>query len=318
MESRRSAIGRKALIAFARVAVAGVLLFALFQVIHPRDLVAAFERAKPAYVAFGLVTGFISLALRYLKWRLLVRSTFPGAGHPELFHSFLAGLTLGATTPGEIGELGGRALPFHSDWLAQIVGLSVLDRSQTFLTTVLFGLPAMGFVFIPSLPFQWPLALLCLLVVTAVYVKLHEVGSFLRRAAKRFMDRPWLVRTLDSFSLSHRETVGRSFLYNLGIQGVLLVQIYFFLNAFSPTPFANAAVGYSAVMLMKSVVPISLGDLGVRESSAVIVFRRLELPDVTALSASLLVFAVNVVLPAAVGAALVPMRRKKTVSNATR
>jgi hypothetical protein len=87
--------------------------------------------------------------------------------------------------------------------------------------------------------------------------------------------------------------------------GVIILQYHCFVNAFAPASFQASALCVPIVLFVKSVLlPISIADLGVRESASVFFYLRMGVPAAAALDASLCIFAVNLVLPTVLGIAV--------------
>ncbi len=82
---------------------------------------------------------------------------------------------------------------------------------------------------------------------------------------------------------------------------VYQLQFYFLVNAFHPVGFVNGWAAVASILLAKSFVPISFGDLGVRESASVLLLGRLSVPQAAAFDASLLLFLINIMIPAIAG-----------------
>ena len=91
-------------------------------------------------------------------------------------------------------------------------------------------------------------------------------------------------------------TLGLSLAFNL----VFMVQFYWFCVVGGVGGVA-IFVAVPAVFALKTLLPIAFLDLGVREASAVLVFSALNVAEEPALVASILVFGLNVLLPALAG-----------------
>ena len=66
-------------------------------------------------------------------------------------------------------------------------------------------------------------------------------------------------------------------------------------------------------MMVKSMLPIAIGDLGVRESAAVYFFNILHVPGVAAFNASLLLLFINLLIPSIIG--LILILKNRYISN---
>lgn len=100
---------------------------------------------------------------------------------------------------------------------------------------------------------------------------------------------------------------------------VYVTQFVLLLRAFAP--FADprlAFLGVAVVFFVKFLAPpIFLFDLGLREGAAVVILGYLGVPEAAAFNAALLLFGINLVLPALLGLPLVP-RLYKRPASATR
>ena len=78
-------------------------------------------------------------------------------------------------------------------------------------------------------------------------------------------------------------------------------------------PFFLLLAAVAVTFLLKSLVPAFnfMSDLGVREFSALIIFSVLELPDAEVIAASLLLWIMNICLPALVGVLIVVQLKYK-------
>jgi uncharacterized membrane protein YbhN (UPF0104 family) len=82
--------------------------------------------------------------------------------------------------------------------------------------------------------------------------------------------------------------------------------MYLLLNAFENVGPVEAFLGFAAMMFTKSLIPISLGDLGIREASSVYFYSFCGVAESTSLSAALLLFAFNILLPSLAGLLFIP------------
>ncbi len=153
------------------------------------------------------------------------------------------------------------------------------------------------------------------LAVLAAAAALSRV-PFLRRRLRRLAARlPWiggrLTAVLDEVAAGMRAVGGaglrRVLLYSLGFYATFLAQFALLIAALAPLHPFVALCGCAAVLLAKTVVPpVTLGELGIREGASVLLLGTVGVPAAAALSASLLLFGINVLLPAVPGALLAP------------
>jgi uncharacterized membrane protein YbhN (UPF0104 family) len=106
---------------------------------------------------------------------------------------------------------------------------------------------------------------------------------------------------LDGFTLLKPQQLFTTLLCTLLFHGVLVVQMFYFIHAFGEITLFHAFIGTSAMMFVKSCLPISLGDLGIREAGSVFFFSSFGISQAAALNASLLLFVTNVLFPSVCG-----------------
>ena len=88
-----------------------------------------------------------------------------------------------------------------------------------------------------------------------------------------------------------------------------ILQFSLLVNAFSSIAITKAFLAVGTTMMVKSMLPIAIGDLGVRESAAVYFFNMLHVPGAAAFNASLLLFFINLLTPSILGLILILKNR---------
>jgi len=84
------------------------------------------------------------------------------------------------------------------------------------------------------------------------------------------------------------------------------IQLHFLLNAFTAVSFADSFLGFAAMMFVKSALPVTFADLGVREIGLVYFMSLRLVPEAASFNAGILLFAINVLAPALVGLLFIP------------
>lgn len=293
----------------ARTAVAMITLFFVFQSVSWFSVVRAYEDANFYYLMAGTLLLAANLWIRTAKWRYMLHALDPKANAHDAFWSLLLGISFGAITPGEIGEFAGRAMHVSGPARAHLVGLTVLDRLHIFLVWIAFGITSLAVVYGRFVVLQVFWIFGAVAGSFLVFLHVDWIRSIAARVNRRFVKNEWLERVLDGFGcltpLQRRVTL----FYTIGFHLVLTAQMYFFVNAFHSITIVQAIAGTSALMFVKAVLPFSLGDLGIRELTAVYFFGWFAVPQADAVNASLLMFVVNIVFPGIIG--ILALRRLK-------
>lgn len=290
----------------ARLAIGIILLIVLTQLVDAGAIWTAFLLASvpPLIMAAALLT--CNLGFQILKWNYLLRLRIADVSWRQTITSFLFGMTLGLLSPGQLGEFGGRAWRWEGQSPHSVVGLTIIDRMQALFIIGIGGLSSTAWIFLPhTIPFLaavvFPSLLLLLLFFNPRMIRKLLVAVGTGRLKFR-----WTQDFLESLdNLNTRQLFVMFFLTTLFYLSTFL-QLHFLVNAFYPTTFAESFLGFSAMMLYKTFLPISLGDLGVREATSVFVFSLLDIPKAAVFNASLLLFVLNILLPAIIGLLFLP------------
>jgi len=290
-----------------KIGVALALLAVMFYTLKPRPIWEALQSARFQYVIFAALLMPINIILQERKWAYLVRLVKPDAAFSETFGSLLGGFAFGIVTPGRIGEYGRSLLIKGADPL-NLVGLTVIDKFYNLGCTAAAGIPALF-----TLPWALHLArgylligLITLLLIgdlLLLYFALdpRPVRSLIY-AAQLMLPRgkriAQLIGGLDRFAFPQARI---TLAWTLAHYAVFLMQFYLLINAFSPLEFMPAARGAAAILLTKSALPIAIGGLGLDQLVSVQFLSQFGVTPESAFYASLLLFVINVALPAAAG-----------------
>jgi uncharacterized protein (TIRG00374 family) len=292
-----------------RALFALILLVVLMQFVSLSDVRQSLLAARPEYIVGASLLMFVNIGFQIVKWRYFVRLVDPTATNLETAASLLFGITLGALTPGQIGEFGGRALHHSSISAGTIVGLTLVDKAQM--------LCIMGIAGVISLVILFPCGEIVGTIISAVaafiflfvFFRLNALRYMMSRIDLTFLKRPSIQDFLSAVSVFRLRNLIVSFALSAGFYTVIYFQMFLLLNAFSAVHAGDAFVGFGAMMFLKSLVPISLGDLGIREASSIYFYGLRGIASTTALNASLLLFVINILLPSLIGLIFIPRPR---------
>ena len=289
-----------------RSVVAALILYAVLQVVTVSEVVRAFDSARAEYIAGAVLLAVANLGLQMLKWRYFVRLANPSTSNLETIASLLFGITLGLLTPGQLGEFGGRALSHRSVPSATIIGLTMIDKLQMLLVMGIAAVVSYVTFFSGAVWQQLIIIALIWSLFIYIFFSPHLLKRLFGSVRLKVFRRQWAEDFLSSLSLFQAGTLRFAFFISLAFYGVVYLQMYLLLNAFSPVTWWYAFLGFAAMMFFKAVLPISFGDLGIREASSVYFYSLLEIPQAAALNASLLLFVINIMIPALLGLLFIP------------
>jgi glycosyltransferase 2 family protein len=284
--------------------VAVIVLALLIRRISWSEMYDALRNADLNWISLALLLLPLNFYTQFRRWRLMVLHLHPQVSTAAIMRSLLCGITLGFITPGRFGEMGRAVFIPEANWLA-LIGLTLVEKWYALLVVYLFGLVGLiPFLQAAFRPVLWVPVLGTGLILVICGIALVLQPSFLSYVLKRFdrsRQRKRLHQVLYGISqLTSRLSLS---LFLLTILQVLtyFTQFYLIIKAFSPLPLPAGFSAISSIMWSKTLLPISLGDLGIRETASVYFLGKVGVPEAIALDSALLLFTVNVLLPAVIG-----------------
>lgn len=251
----------------------------------------------------------LNWALESLKWQRLA-SKAVSITFREAFRGTLTGLAVGVAAPAQLGDTIGRVAALKSDDRLKAIGAAVVSNGIQFYVSLIFG--GWGLAWIGNKlgidtsgknMLYGLLISLCLLGILIVLFRKRLTNWQPRRA--------FLVKSLSYFRIIGAYT-GTDLLVATGY-GMLryLVFLSQFLLALSlfdfPMSLIDLAACVALIFLAKTLIPAInvLGDLGLREFTALFVFKQYNLPPEQVIAATFLVWTINVLGPIQVGIFLI-------------
>lgn len=236
----------------------------------------------------------LNLGLESLKWHYLV-SRDRNYPFTMAVKAVFTGLACGLVTPRAVGEYAGRLAFLPGADKLSLAGPLLLSRISQLSVTILFG--SAGVYYLAGI---WP-ALACLLVAPILLITVYAIVRKWQFPGRTFVNK--LLKGAEN--VSHRDllvlvglSTARYFVFCL--QFVLVMKVM------TSMDWSLILTGVSWIFIAKSVLPSVnfLGDLGLREFSAVYFFAHAGQDTLPVLTASLVVWAINIALPAILGAVL--------------
>jgi uncharacterized membrane protein YbhN (UPF0104 family) len=112
-----------------------------------------------------------------------------------------------------------------------------------------------------------------------------------------------LIHCMDRFESGQAR---RQLLLSCLLYSVYIVQFCLLAFAFQPIPWTTALTATTSTIFVKTILPISIGDLGIREGASVYFFMKFNVEKTTAFNSSLLLFGINVLVPTLIGLLFIP------------
>ena len=303
-----------------RIAIGLSVLVFLLSTISLSDILRAFANAKSAPLIIGSLLVIPHIGLQVFKWLSLMKTVNANARWFEASSSLLFSIAVGSFTPGRIGEIPGRSLLVSSLSPAQSISLGFLDKLQVFLLLIFVGGPCLAMVMLsPSL--SRSIIIATVLVGPLILFFRTDLLSRLPHFLPNRWHGSWVREYEQTIGLLTIAQLSQAFVLTVASYAVLSLQVFFFLNAFTAVTFVDSFLGFSAMMAAKSVFPISIADIGIREAGSVYFFARLGVSSAASFNAAVVLFLINILLPSAIGLLFLPKaslirRRNMTQSEA--
>ncbi len=301
----------KMLFFVGRILVAAVVLYFVLRMVSTDRIVLALRNASLPFILAGGSLLTFNIASRVMKWHYMLHLVKDDCTWWESFTSIMLGITLGSFTPVQIGELGGRTLRVNHSKSSHVVGLTLVDRGQVFFVVAMTGTFSYAFFLFEDPLSALAVGLLCAAICLYLYFRLDLVKQIIDKIPLRILRHHWIEGIFEPFTFIGREHFLSTLLYSLAFYVIVTLQMYFVVNAFMPISLWHVFLGFSAMMFFKSIVNISISDIGIREASTIYFFSFFGVSDAAALSASALMFAFNIVVPSLVGVLFLPKLRRK-------
>ena len=261
--------------------------------------------------------------LEIIKWKYLIgkleQVTFWTAAK-----AVLTGISVSMFMPNRTGDYLGRVFVLRKADRLQAVLVTIIGSLAQLLTTILFGLMAILFIF----PFYrdmsdqfnvWVYSGVVLMVLvmasTSVFAYLNfaSFSDVMKRISGRFYVK--IKKYAEVFALYNGKNLMIVLLLSLLRYFVFSFQFWLLLQAFMvPVPYLNALVLIGLVYLLMTIIPtIALSELGVRGSVSLFVFATYLEPigrwsdqvEIGIVSSSTVLWLVNLAFPAVLGAIFV-------------
>lgn len=312
-------ISKRFLAYLVKIVIAVLVMVMVLKRVQTDEIFSAFHSAKLSLIFLALMLLIPNIYLQFFKWRYLIRMLKPEVKNREVLNSLLAGFTFGFITPGRLGEFGRAFFIKDCSWV-KLLGIAAIDKLFSLAVVVFWG--AIGLMFfighqlylytlIPVIIFT----VIALLVIYYILFHPEIIKGFLYSLNVILPVRDKIKLLMSSLDNFHKRQALTLLFLNLCFYSIFLFQFFILTGAFESAPFFPTLLAISSALLVKSMLPISIGDLGIRESAAIFFLGKVGLLNSTAFNASILLFLINLLIPSVVGLVLVLKYRLFFVKN---
>ncbi len=294
-----------------KIIIAITLLTALFLYIDLNEIARSLSHANPLLLILGFILVVANTGIHFVRWRFLLRLISKGISNNDVIVSLFVGYASGFFTPAQVGEIAGRIASHPDLRKSHVVGMTIIDKLYILALTILTGIVALSLFASLYFTEYWN-TLYAVPILVLVGFLLY---AFLFPQSMKFVFRviPEKIRAHNLYAMLHIietnffNTHGRIlFALTTSLYICIVIQFFIFINAFEPVSFLDTTLCSLSVYFVKAVIlPISIGDLGVRESASIFFFSKIGVSAAAAFNASMCMFLANVLLPSVAGALMV-------------
>ena len=255
---------------------------------------------------------FFNWLVEAIKWKFLIAKIEKVSMLTSL-RAVFSGITVSVFTPNRIGEYGGRVFCLEKADRMQGVLITVLGSMAQLLTTIFFG--SMGILFlnnyIPELQelyqemeYAFPLMLFMLLLLNILLLLLFHNISVISNLMDKY---GWLSKYKkykEVFTFYNTQELAFVFLFSIIRYAIFTTQFFILLNLFGvDISYFDSIILTMVMLFVISIIPtIAISEIGIRGSVSVYLFGLVSANTLGILSATFVLWVINLLLPAIIGA----------------
>jgi hypothetical protein len=313
-------LSKNAIIISAKILISAGLLYYLISSVEYNQIILALKEANIAIIGIVILLGVVNIFLQYSKWRLTCVEVLRVKDKFKIFRSLFFGFSAGIITPLRIGEYFGRGIEFRDKSLVQVTVATLIDKFFPLLMVASLGsISSLFFIYFYYNESIYIVLSLFILIFTFFYLLIILLLSnkfwnsilFSRLNSsvklKPFLEKLRIFESLDRTYFFKMLSISFLFYACFLIQYALLVAA--FSNHFDFIHYLWAA---NLIMFVKTIIPpITFGELGIREGASVYFLTQMGETASIGFNASILLFIINLLIPALIGVGMFLRRNDK-------
>ncbi len=259
------------------------------------------------YLFFAFLLMFVNWGIEAYKWHFLIQKV-QRISYFDAIKNVFVGIVFGLFTPNRIGEIGGRAAYLNKSNKFKGVLVAGVGSFAQMTVTVVLGILGIAFLFFIvnsfEVKYSFSVVLPVVLIVLSILMCLFFFNlGFVADFAKKIKLSAKVISKLEYLrSISQKKLLIVLFI-SLLRYFVFVFQFYLLLYFFDvKIDFFIAIAGIFTVFLLINILPnVVVADMGIRGSVSLFILGQLDTNLQGILSASILLWMINILLPAIVG-----------------
>ena len=294
----------------AKVLILVVVVWYIIIEIDYKKLLLYIRTMELHFFLIAIVAFSAGMFFNIAKWRFMLSRHIP-VSFRDAARSMMGGYTLSLLTPARLGEVG-RCFFVPGLEKRKTVSLVGIDKMFNISITTFLGV-----FFLQFMPLKYPLTLKIIVYFFSLFI-LTFIILYTRypKVLYRLLFRiPFLRKGkgeefLIAVEKSNKKDNIIIFLMTLAMYLFYLLEFIFFSMALAPGSFIVALNGYVISLFLKTALPLTVADWGIKEVSLMEFYMFFGLSSEIALGAALFIYFLNILLPATLGLAPVLKLKK--------
>ena len=278
----------------------GILALIVFKV-RPSEIVSVLRNMDTGLLGWAALLLIPNLLIQLLKWGYLAKTLKPNVTVAEIVSSLFVGMSLGAVSPARSGELM-RGLCIKDQSPARIAGLALIDKLSSFAVTLIAAI--LGLILLYPYIIVLP-GLAVISVMTWGCFNVDRLGDKLKEKFPNLPFKEKIYPLLESFNVLNNRRILYILILSVLFNLTFFAQFYLLVLSFTDISLKAAASVIPSIFVIKSLLPITFVDLGVREAVSVLLLSNFNVEGVYAFNAAFMLFLIDVAAPGIVGSVLI-------------
>lgn len=312
---------KKSLIFIVKLGVTILLVYFIARKVGIREIQNSFVTIRSGLIiAFGF--SILFNILKAYKWYCLIREVkspeinLQNLGNPgeltigNAFKSYFSGMAGGILTPGRVGEIA-RIVYLEKQPKSLIAYLVAVDKLFDVAVVLIMSLPGVLYFFkLPGIIGLFPILVLLVVIIYLPHLPVRWLNHLLKNTTFLMKKRERLDMIesgLQSISFSFKV---KFLSITILSYGVVIWEFQQLVSNYQECGFMIALLCQPLIMLT-NILPFTIGGIGVREGTAVILLAGFGIARTHALSAAFMLFVLNTAIPALIGVMLLFFRKNE-------
>jgi uncharacterized membrane protein YbhN (UPF0104 family) len=264
-------------------------------------------------IAAVFILMLLNWSIEAIKWRILIKDV-QHISFLRSVQSVFSGISISLLTPNRIGEYAGRIVYLKNINLGKGIVANIVGSFAQFIAAGSFGILGMVYYFFSfkntymaqqNMWYFLPIILVSLLVIFLLlfaYYRLPTIAVWL----DSFERLKKLVRVLEVVDKYNNNALLQLVLLSALRYFIFAFQFYILLHLFMvPLPFIGAMSSIFVIFWLMAIVPsVAIAEIGIRAEISVLILGAFSANTLGIMSTSVVLWLVNLILPALVGALL--------------